>query len=90
MERYRPIEKPYTGKSFAEVKDIKDRHTDELMSIPIVVGVGIGKEEIKESQYFIIRGCLREEPNEQQQEHLPDALEEVPVRYTVTGEFIAL
>ncbi len=89
MERQRTPEKPLTGKSFAEVRDIKDRHAPELMRNPIVVGVGIGQEETPESRHLIIKGYLGQKPTQPQQEGLPHVLEEVPVRYDVVGQIVA-
>jgi hypothetical protein len=66
----------------ATVKAVKRKHEDRLMSLPGVVGVGIGRKEG--------RDCICVYVNDDSPRilaALPRTLEEIPVEIIVSGPF---
>jgi hypothetical protein len=67
-----------------KVEEVLDKHTDHLMSIPGVEGVGIGGSD--DSPVIIV--MVRQGGSEMRKQ-LPSQIEGYPVRVDVTGEIVA-
>jgi hypothetical protein len=66
-----------------QARDVKQRHSQELLSKPGVSGVGVEKDESGE---FVITVYLdSDDPGIQKQ--LPQDLEGVPVKFVLSGPF---
>ncbi len=67
------------------IKEVLKRHTDKLMAVPGVVGVGEGKTRGKQCiRIFVIDG------SSESLKLLPDNLDGYPVIIEESGEFRAL
>ena len=67
------------------IKDVKARYEAQLLQMPGVVAVGIGREE--SGQPAIIIGL--EGPNSATESKLPKSLEGYPVRVRIVGNIVA-
>jgi len=70
----------------AEIVDVMEKHQEELMSMPGVLGVGIGRSEA--TGEFVILVMVKEMPPALQ-EVLPKELDGFKVESVVTGEIEA-
>ncbi|HEX7317885.1 MAG TPA: hypothetical protein VF297_28535 [Pyrinomonadaceae bacterium] len=66
-----------------EVAQVKDRHSDRLLDLPGVVGVGVTEDE--GGEYVLTVHVETDEPEVRAQ--LPDELEGCPVRVVQTGRY---
>ena len=66
----------------AKVKAVKRKHESRLMSMPGVVGVGIGRKEGRDCICIYVN-----DDNPRILAALPRTLEEVPVEVIVSGPF---
>ena len=73
-------------KRIEELKVIQARNEESIMGIPGVVGIGIGLTEDGENLAFII---YVEKLNSTIKAHVPDRIENVPVRLIESGKFRA-
>ena len=72
-----------SDEAFARVKEVQERHTNELMAKPGVAGTAIGPGQSAQPVVLVLveHGGVSD---------LPGALEGVPVRPLVTGKIYAL
>lgn len=70
---------PDTEESMTRIKDVKERHEDELMTLPEVTGVGIGQNEIGDEAIIVY---LQDQSAAAQ---LPSKIEGFEVLPQVTG-----
>jgi hypothetical protein len=75
------------ARAMTNAKAIKDRHDDELMNIPGVVGTAIGKGSTP-GQVAIHVYIQKDTP--EVRKHLPNQIEGVPVIIRETGDINAL
>ena len=68
---------------FERVKEVQARHEKELMSLPGVLGVGIGSEAGKAVLQVLVDKTARKKPK------LPTEIEGVPVKVVQTGKILA-
>ena len=68
------------------LKKIQQKHEDQIMAVPEVVGIGIGLAESGDDYEFIVY-CKKIVPGVQ--EKLPQLLDGVPVRLIESGPFEA-
>jgi hypothetical protein len=63
--------------------EIKDRHSDHLLSIPGVVGVGVAEGEV--GQYVL---TIHTETDDQEVlDHIPESIEGCPVKVVQSGRY---
>ena len=77
------------------IKAIQTRHTDQLMSLPNVIGISIGQREPEEDQdgdyvIVVLVDRLRDNENVPMEERIPNELDGVPVLVRQVGTFEAL
>ena len=78
-----------------KIKDVKNRHVNDLMSYYNVTGVGIGYKEVggEETSTLCIRVYVIDKLPESELEEkdvLPSSIEEIPVDVIESGEIKAL
>jgi hypothetical protein len=66
-----------------EAVGIKDRHSDRLLDLPGVVGVGVAEDE--GGEYALVVHVESDEPEVRGQ--LPDEIEGCPVKVVQTGRY---
>lgn len=65
----------------SSIEEVKSRHVDQLMAMPDVISVGIGKN--KQGVHAIIVGMEKE--NTETRSAIPDTLEGYPVEIQFIG-----
>ena len=72
------------GSDMPSIADVLKRHTDSLMAIPGVVGVGRGEKDGAPTIYVMV-----ERMSDSLRRALPDSIEGYAVELSVTGEIKA-
>lgn len=90
MDMERAGSHPRTPRTFDEIRAILPQFKTAYLERPPVIGAGLGAETKKRgSRRFVFNVYLEATPTGDQQKNLKKTFKGVPIRYELTGPFVA-